>query len=73
MKEYTIFFELFGKKMKTTIHALSEERAKERLKEKIIFHKVEEVKKKSKGELIDEITKMFGDGSNGFTKGNPFK
>ena len=42
MKQYTIYFELFGKKMKTTIEANSEVEAKNKLKEKIIFHKIDE-------------------------------
>ena len=42
MKEYTIYFEIFGKKMKTTIYADSEIEAKNKLKEKIIFYKIKE-------------------------------
>ena len=58
MKEYTIYFEMFGKKMKTSIIALSEEMAKDRLKEKIIIHKVEEIKKNTD---MNDIFKAFGD------------
>ena len=41
MKKYTIYFEIFGKKMKTVILAESEENAKSILLRKVIFHKVE--------------------------------
>ena len=61
MKTYTIFFELFGKKMKTDIQALTAERAKERLKSKIVFHKVtEKVEEPSKeDETVDRLMGMF--------------
>lgn len=40
MNTYTIFFELYGKKMKTTVKAKSESEAKKLIAEKIIFYKV---------------------------------
>ncbi len=43
MKEYTVYFEIFGKKMKTTVRAFNEEQAKAFVKNKIVFHKVEKV------------------------------
>lgn len=54
MKQYTIYFELFGKKMKTTIEAISEAEAKNKLKEKIIFHKIEEY------DALDFLKNIFG-------------
>ena len=54
MKEYTIYFKIFGKKMKTTIYADSISEAKNKLKEKIIFHKIEE------NNPIDYLQKIFG-------------
>ena len=54
MKEYTIYFEIFGKKMKTTIYADSISEAKNKLKEKIIFHKIEE------NNPIDFLQNIFG-------------
>ena len=54
MKQYTIYFEIFGKKMKTTIQANSELDAKQKLKDKIVFHKVEEF------DFIDSFRKIFG-------------
>jgi len=40
--KYTIYFELFGKKMKTTVDAKSIEDAKQQVINKILFHKVEQ-------------------------------
>ena len=40
--EFDVYFELYGKKMKATIIAPTEEQAKELVREKIIFHKVKE-------------------------------
>ena len=39
--KYTVYFEIFGKKMKTTTEALSPTAAKEQVRNKIIFHKIE--------------------------------
>ena len=39
--KYTIYFELFGKKMKTTVDAKSIEDAKQQVRNKILFHKIE--------------------------------
>lgn len=41
MRLYTVYFELFGKKMKTTIEAKSEEDAKYKIMGKIKWHKIE--------------------------------
>ena len=43
MNKYLIYFEIFGKKMKTEIFAASKEEAKRKMKEKIIFHKIEKI------------------------------
>ena len=40
MKTYTIYFEIFGKKMKTNVAAYSEEAAKEQIRNKILFNKI---------------------------------
>lgn len=40
MKTYIIYFEIFGKKMKTIIEADSKKEAKQKVKDKIIFHKI---------------------------------
>lgn len=43
MKKYKVYFELFGKKMVTEVSALEADRAKEIVKNKIVFHKVEPI------------------------------
>ena len=61
MKTFTIYFELFGKKMKTDIQALTAERAKERLKSKIVFHKVtEKTANPGVNETVKDMFKQFG-------------
>lgn len=52
--KYDIFFEIYGKKMKATILADNVNDAKERIKNKIIFHKIEVAKK-------EPITDIFSD------------
>ena len=41
-KEYIVFFEFFGRKMKSVVYAENEAQAKEKIKERLFFHKVEE-------------------------------
>jgi hypothetical protein len=41
MKNHTIYFELYGKKMKATILAESKADAMQKIRDKIVFHKVE--------------------------------
>ncbi|GAG38044.1 unnamed protein product [marine sediment metagenome] len=43
MKQYTIYFSIFRKKMKTTVLARNESEAKQEIAKKIIFHKIKEV------------------------------
>jgi hypothetical protein len=43
MNKFIVYFELFGKKMKTEVFAKSERDAKKRIAEKIVFHKIEPV------------------------------
>lgn len=56
MKDYTIYFEIFGKKMKTVITASSEDKARELLRYKIIVNKVEV----GKDNMLDNLKNMFG-------------
>jgi len=42
MKDFEVCFEIYGKKMKTTVYASNETAAKKIIMEKIIFHKVVE-------------------------------
>ncbi len=55
MKNYDVYFELYGKKMKATILAESEVAAREAIKNKITFHKVV---LKAKDEFNDVIDMM---------------
>jgi hypothetical protein len=73
MKEkYEIWFEIFGKKMKTEVIAISEDQAKSILMSKIIFHKVKlkdskDLFGKSSDDIFNSFTDLFGN------VGNPFK
>jgi hypothetical protein len=42
MKNYTVYFDLYGKKMKAKVLAESNNDAQQKIKEKITFHKVVE-------------------------------
>jgi hypothetical protein len=53
MKTYIIYFEIFGKKMKTIIEADSKSEAKQKVKNKIIFHKIDGEKDNVKNDNID--------------------
>ena len=53
MKTYIIYFEIFGKKMKTIIEADSKSEAKQRVKNKIIFHKIISENEGVKNDTID--------------------
>ena len=54
MKDFIVYFELYGKKMKATVKAFNEDGAKLIIKDKIIFHKV-------KPKDVEDITKGFED------------
>lgn len=60
MKQYTVYFELFGKKMKTTVAANSEEDAKYLIMGKIIWHKVESEPANINDDPIEFLKQTFG-------------
>lgn len=63
MKKYRVYFELYGKKLVTEVSALSEERAKQIIKDKIVFHKVEDLSNPPTdpfGDDVDFLKDMFG-------------
>lgn len=60
MKKYEILFEIYGKKLKTTIEANSEEKAKEIVKNKIRFDKITELKSNNSDDIVDQMLNMFG-------------
>ena len=53
--KYTVYFEIYGKKLKTEVNAKNEMEAKETIKNKIIFHKLES------GQNLDTLEKEFYD------------
>ena len=53
MTPHIVYFELFGKKMKTEVLAKDANHAKEFVKSKIIFHKVE-------NKTLDFLKDIFG-------------
>ena len=57
--KYTIYFELYGKKMKTDIDAYSREDAISRLREKIIIHRVDEHLEPG-DDVVDRLKNIFG-------------
>jgi hypothetical protein len=57
MKKYTAYFEISGKKMKTTIIAACKEKAKAIIKENIIFHKVVD---HPDDDIVNTFMNMFG-------------
>ena len=58
MNTYTVYFELFGKRMKTQVTATSEENARQIIRNKIIFHDVQK-----EDDIMDFLL--------GFGKGKP--
>lgn len=58
-KEYTVYLELFGKKMKTSILAESEEDAKKIVREKIIFHAVKFDASTTHNKMVADLDDLF--------------
>jgi len=58
MKGYEVFFEIGGKKMKTTVFAENQSHAKQLVQDKIIFHKIVQ---DTFDEDVKEIKKMWKD------------
>jgi len=56
-RNYYVYFELYGRKMKATAFAESEEDAKQQIMNKIIFHKVE----KKPGDEFNDVIEMMDD------------
>lgn len=57
MRNFDVYFELYGKKMKARVIADNAENAKKEVQNKIIFHKVEKPKEEF-NEVMDMIDKM---------------
>jgi hypothetical protein len=56
---YTVYFEIFGKKMKYTVLAKSEEDAKYQIMGKIIWHKVT-TENMHESDIVDDLMNIFG-------------
>lgn len=56
MANFKVYFEIYNKKLCATVDAVSEHEAKEVLKSKIVFHKIEEQK-----ETLSDLEKKFED------------
>lgn len=56
MNEYRIYFEIYGKKLKTTIQARNETEARDKVKAKLNILKVEKVE----DEAVDHFRSIFG-------------
>jgi len=52
---YTVYFEIYGKKMKAEITAESETHAKQIIRDKILFHKV-----RRKDDILNNLYSIFG-------------
>jgi ATP-dependent Zn protease len=59
MKNYTVYFEIYGKKIKSKVLAESMIDAQSRIKEKIKFHKVVEDEKDDFNQLTDILDSMI--------------
>lgn len=56
MKAYKVYFEFFGKKMKTEVNASSEIDARQKVRDKLNFLKVES----SDDEMFEGLKDIFG-------------
>lgn len=59
MGKYTVYFEIGGKKMKMKIEAHTKEFAKEAVRSKIIFYKIENEDAKLTAEFSDLFDTIF--------------
>lgn len=54
-KNFTVYFEMFGRKMKTTVLAENEQQAKSQVFLKIKFHSVQETKDDTFNDIMDAL------------------
>ena len=64
MKRYTVYFELFGKKMKYVAFAKSREDAMDEVRSKISFNKIEVI---DENKDVKEVLDSLGDFINKYT------
>lgn len=63
MKEYNVYFEIYGKKLKTTVVARDAQDARRVVMSRIIWDKVEEVEKPAPptgDEMLNTLKNIFG-------------
>lgn len=62
MNEYRIYFEIYGKKLKTTIQARNETEARDKVKSKLNILKVEKIQEppKTNDEGVQKLWDFFG-------------
>jgi hypothetical protein len=60
-KKYTVFFEVYGKKMKTDVMAASEQKAKDIVKDSITIHKVmsEDMNSSDVEQIFQKLKEIF--------------
>jgi len=58
-KNFTVYFEIYGKKMKTKVMAKSAEEAKSKVSSRLIFHKVEVTPNDDFNEAIDMMNDLL--------------
>ena len=58
--KHTVYFEMFGRKMKTTVTSDSVDEAKRIVASKIIFHKVVPEEIFGDSEVFDRLMDIFG-------------
>lgn len=56
MKNYVIYFDIFGKKLKTTVRAKNVELAKNKVRNAVLFDSIVE----DKDETVDFLKDVFG-------------
>lgn len=59
MSTYTLYFSLFGKKMKTTVNADTQDKAKLIIMRKIVFHKVVYKEDKQDNPTLNYLKDLF--------------
>lgn len=64
MKEYFVYFEVFGKKLKTRVKARTPEKAAQHVRESIGIIKIEETETKIKNDFFDELMQNVEDSMN---------
>lgn len=63
-RNFTVYFEIFGKRMKTKVIAKSAEEAKQKVSSRLIFHKIEITPNDDFNKAIDmmnDLLNHFGD------------